>query len=134
MTPAGSGATPAVADAVGARLLTDDPVTAAEQMPTPGIHPPCRRPTAGGALARFEGKPLAARQPIAGGSMDPGHFRDRHDLALEHVHDEYGSGLPARAVVYRPGAARAAEHRRLRNEEARRRRFSRSGGEGRSAT
>jgi MerR family transcriptional regulator, light-induced transcriptional regulator len=36
---AGSGATPAVADAVGARLLTDDPVTAAEQMPTPGIHP-----------------------------------------------------------------------------------------------
>jgi len=36
---AGSGATPAVADAVGARLLTDDPVTAAEQLPTPGIHP-----------------------------------------------------------------------------------------------
>ena len=36
---AGSGATPALADAVGARLLTDDPVTAAEQMPTPGIHP-----------------------------------------------------------------------------------------------
>jgi DNA-binding transcriptional MerR regulator len=36
---AGAGATPAVADAVGARLLTDDPVTAAEQMPTPGTHP-----------------------------------------------------------------------------------------------
>ena len=36
---AGSGATPALADAVGARLLTDDPVTAAEQMPTPGVHP-----------------------------------------------------------------------------------------------
>jgi methanogenic corrinoid protein MtbC1 len=36
---AGPGATPAVADAVGARLLTDDPVTAAEQMPTPRIHP-----------------------------------------------------------------------------------------------
>jgi hypothetical protein len=36
---AGSGATPVLADAVGARLLTDDPVTAAEQMPTPGIHP-----------------------------------------------------------------------------------------------
>jgi MerR family transcriptional regulator, light-induced transcriptional regulator len=35
---AGPGATPAVADAVGARLLTDDPVTAAEKMPTPGIH------------------------------------------------------------------------------------------------
>jgi DNA-binding transcriptional MerR regulator len=36
---AGPGATPAVADAVGARLLTDDPVTAAEEIPTPGIHP-----------------------------------------------------------------------------------------------
>ena len=36
---AGAGATPALADAVGARLLTDDPVTAAEQMPTPGIQP-----------------------------------------------------------------------------------------------
>jgi MerR family transcriptional regulator, light-induced transcriptional regulator len=36
---AGSGATPAVAAAAGARLLTDDPVTAAEQLPTPGIHP-----------------------------------------------------------------------------------------------
>jgi MerR family transcriptional regulator, light-induced transcriptional regulator len=35
---AGPGATPALADAVGARLLTDDPVTAAEQMPTPGVH------------------------------------------------------------------------------------------------
>jgi DNA-binding transcriptional MerR regulator len=34
---AGSGATPAIADAVGARLLTDDPVTAAEQMPAPGL-------------------------------------------------------------------------------------------------
>jgi len=36
---AGSGATPAVADAVGARLLTDDPVTAAEHLPTPGTRP-----------------------------------------------------------------------------------------------
>ena len=36
---AGSGATPAVAAAVGARLLTDDPVTAAEQMLPPGVHP-----------------------------------------------------------------------------------------------
>ena len=35
---AGAGATPAVADAVGARLLTDDPVTAAERMPPPGDH------------------------------------------------------------------------------------------------
>jgi DNA-binding transcriptional MerR regulator len=35
---AGPGATPAAADAVGARLLTDDPVTAAERMPTPGNH------------------------------------------------------------------------------------------------
>jgi DNA-binding transcriptional MerR regulator len=32
---AGSGAVAAVADAVGARLLADDPVTAAERMPTP---------------------------------------------------------------------------------------------------
>jgi MerR family transcriptional regulator, light-induced transcriptional regulator len=36
---AGPGATPAIADAVGARLLTDDPVTAAEQLPTPSNHP-----------------------------------------------------------------------------------------------
>jgi DNA-binding transcriptional MerR regulator len=36
---AGSGATPTLANAVGARLLTDDPVTAAEQMPTPPLHP-----------------------------------------------------------------------------------------------
>jgi len=36
---AGSGATPALADAVGAHLLTDDPVTAAEHMPTPPVHP-----------------------------------------------------------------------------------------------
>ena len=36
---AGPGAAQAVADAVGARLLTDDPVTAAERMPTPGSHP-----------------------------------------------------------------------------------------------
>jgi DNA-binding transcriptional MerR regulator len=40
---AGPGATPALADAAGARLLTNDPVTAAEQMPTPGI-PPGPRP------------------------------------------------------------------------------------------
>jgi MerR family transcriptional regulator, light-induced transcriptional regulator len=40
---AGPGATPALADAVGARLLTDDPVTAAEQIPTPGIHPDPRQ-------------------------------------------------------------------------------------------
>jgi DNA-binding transcriptional MerR regulator len=40
---AGSGATPAIADAVGARLLTDDPVTAAEQMPAPGVHPDPRQ-------------------------------------------------------------------------------------------
>jgi DNA-binding transcriptional MerR regulator len=36
---AGSGATPALADTIGAHLLTDDPVTAAEHMPTPGVHP-----------------------------------------------------------------------------------------------
>ena len=36
---AGSGATPALADAVGAHLLTDDPVTAAEQMSTARAHP-----------------------------------------------------------------------------------------------
>jgi DNA-binding transcriptional MerR regulator len=36
---AGAGATPALADTVGAHLLTDDPVTAAEQTPTPRAHP-----------------------------------------------------------------------------------------------
>ena len=35
---AGAGANQAVADAVGADLLTDDPVTAAERMPPPGDH------------------------------------------------------------------------------------------------
>jgi DNA-binding transcriptional MerR regulator len=35
---AGAGANRAVADAVGAGLLTDDPVTAAEGMPSPGDH------------------------------------------------------------------------------------------------
>jgi methanogenic corrinoid protein MtbC1 len=35
---AGAGASQAVADAAGARLLTDDPVTAAERMPAPGPH------------------------------------------------------------------------------------------------
>jgi MerR family transcriptional regulator, light-induced transcriptional regulator len=40
---AGPGATQALADAVGARLLTDDPVTAAEQMPTPASHPDPRQ-------------------------------------------------------------------------------------------
>jgi DNA-binding transcriptional MerR regulator len=35
---AGAGANRAVADAVGADLLTDDPVTAAERMPPPGDH------------------------------------------------------------------------------------------------
>jgi len=35
---AGAGATRAVADAVGAHLLTDDPVTAAERLPSPGRH------------------------------------------------------------------------------------------------
>lgn len=40
---AGSGATAALADAVGAQLLTDDPVTAAERLPTPGIHHARRR-------------------------------------------------------------------------------------------
>jgi methanogenic corrinoid protein MtbC1 len=40
---AGPGATPAVADAVGARLLTGDPVTAAEQMPTPRTQPGSRQ-------------------------------------------------------------------------------------------
>jgi DNA-binding transcriptional MerR regulator len=35
---AGPGATPAVAGTVGAQLLSDDPVTAAERMPTPGSH------------------------------------------------------------------------------------------------
>ena len=33
---AGAGATRAIADAVGARLLTEDPVTAAERVPSPG--------------------------------------------------------------------------------------------------
>jgi MerR family transcriptional regulator, light-induced transcriptional regulator len=33
---AGAGAIPAIADAIGARLLTHDPVTAAETMPWPG--------------------------------------------------------------------------------------------------
>jgi DNA-binding transcriptional MerR regulator len=37
---AGAGATQAIADAVGARLLTDDPVTAAQRMPLPGSQPP----------------------------------------------------------------------------------------------
>jgi DNA-binding transcriptional MerR regulator len=38
---AGAGATRAIADAVGATLLTDDPVTAAERMPLPtGRRPP----------------------------------------------------------------------------------------------
>jgi DNA-binding transcriptional MerR regulator len=36
LTLAGAGANRAVADAVGADLLTDDPVTAAERMPMPG--------------------------------------------------------------------------------------------------
>ena len=40
---AGGGATNAIADAAGARLLTDDPVTAAERMPSPGS-PPTPRP------------------------------------------------------------------------------------------
>jgi DNA-binding transcriptional MerR regulator len=40
---AGAGANRAVADAVGADLLTDDPVTAAERMPPPGDHQ-ARRP------------------------------------------------------------------------------------------
>ena len=35
---AGAGANRAVADAIGADLLTDDPVTAAERMPPPGDH------------------------------------------------------------------------------------------------
>jgi len=40
---AGAGANRAVADAVGADLLTDDPVTAAERMPPPGDHQTRRR-------------------------------------------------------------------------------------------
>jgi DNA-binding transcriptional MerR regulator len=40
---AGAGADRAVADAVGADLLTDDPVTAAERMPPPGDHQARRR-------------------------------------------------------------------------------------------
>jgi methanogenic corrinoid protein MtbC1 len=40
---AGAGANRAVADAVGADLLTEDPVTAAERMPPPADHP-TRRP------------------------------------------------------------------------------------------
>ena len=40
---AGAGATGAIADAVGAHLLTDDPVTAAERMPSPGSHRALRR-------------------------------------------------------------------------------------------
>jgi MerR family transcriptional regulator, light-induced transcriptional regulator len=35
---AGAGATNAIADAIGAHLLADDPVTAAERMPSPGSH------------------------------------------------------------------------------------------------
>jgi len=41
---AGSGATPAFADAVGARLLADDPVTAAERMPMPDVRRARRQP------------------------------------------------------------------------------------------
>jgi methanogenic corrinoid protein MtbC1 len=41
---AGAGATAAIADAVGALLLTDDPVTAAERMPTPDVGRRRRRP------------------------------------------------------------------------------------------
>ena len=40
---AGAGATRAVSDAVGADLLTEDPVTAAERMPPPGDHQARRR-------------------------------------------------------------------------------------------
>jgi MerR family transcriptional regulator, light-induced transcriptional regulator len=40
---AGAGATPAVVDAVGARLLTDDPVTAAERIALPGSQQAPRR-------------------------------------------------------------------------------------------
>jgi MerR family transcriptional regulator, light-induced transcriptional regulator len=40
---AGAGASRAVADTVGADLLTDDPVTAAERMPPPGDHQARRR-------------------------------------------------------------------------------------------
>jgi DNA-binding transcriptional MerR regulator len=40
---AGAGASRAVAEAARARLLTDDPVTAAEQMPSPGSHRAPRR-------------------------------------------------------------------------------------------
>jgi methanogenic corrinoid protein MtbC1 len=40
---AGPGATVAVADAVGARLLDHDPVTAAERMPTPDVRRVRRR-------------------------------------------------------------------------------------------
>jgi DNA-binding transcriptional MerR regulator len=40
---AGAGATRSIADATGALLLTDDPVTAAERMPSPGSHRARRR-------------------------------------------------------------------------------------------
>ena len=40
---AGAGATRAIADAAGVDLLTDDPVTAAERMPSPGSHQATRR-------------------------------------------------------------------------------------------
>jgi MerR family transcriptional regulator, light-induced transcriptional regulator len=40
---AGPGATPALADAVGAYLVTGDPVTAAETLPSPGEHRSGRR-------------------------------------------------------------------------------------------
>ena len=40
---AGTGADQAAADAVGADLLTDDPVDAAERMPSPGDHRAWRR-------------------------------------------------------------------------------------------
>jgi methanogenic corrinoid protein MtbC1 len=40
---AGAGATRTIADASGAHLLTEDPVTAAERMPSPGSHRARRR-------------------------------------------------------------------------------------------
>jgi MerR family transcriptional regulator, light-induced transcriptional regulator len=40
---AGPGAGPALAEAVGAHLVTGDPVTAAETLPSPGEHRPGRR-------------------------------------------------------------------------------------------
>jgi MerR family transcriptional regulator, light-induced transcriptional regulator len=59
---AGPGATAAIADAAGATLLTDDPVTAAERMPTPGT-----TASPGGDERGYGGRGAAV--PSAGGGV-----------------------------------------------------------------